>query len=253
MSGRGYARSRRVGARPGRLALDARRSRDRAGALRPRQRGGARAHPGLLPGAWEYEPTQLPDPVEPRRPVVESFAPDFYLPELDLYLELTTLRQSLVRKKNRKLRRLRSSTRASASSCSTRGTSARCCSSTGASSSRPPSAGPRGRLGTRAGRRRKRTLAGGIGAAPWRPARAGASQEAAPSRRRRVVGVDRRVGRGPSRRLARDDPTRRREHRSRMRSPDLVADVASVLVTEAQIQPRRRVGAQLAPTTPDAS
>ena len=39
--------------------------------------------------------------------VVESFAPDFYLPEMDLYLELTTLRQSLVRKKNRKLRRLR--------------------------------------------------------------------------------------------------------------------------------------------------
>ena len=39
--------------------------------------------------------------------VVESFAPDFYLPDLDLYLELTTLRQKLVRKKNRKLRRLR--------------------------------------------------------------------------------------------------------------------------------------------------
>ena len=39
--------------------------------------------------------------------VVESFAPDFYLPELDLYLEMTTLRQRLVRKKNRKLRRLR--------------------------------------------------------------------------------------------------------------------------------------------------
>jgi hypoxanthine phosphoribosyltransferase len=38
---------------------------------------------------------------------VESFAPDFYLPELDLYVELTTLKQSLVRKKNRKLRRLR--------------------------------------------------------------------------------------------------------------------------------------------------
>ena len=39
--------------------------------------------------------------------VVESFAPDFYLPELDLHLELTTPRQSLVRKKNRKLRHLR--------------------------------------------------------------------------------------------------------------------------------------------------
>jgi hypothetical protein len=39
--------------------------------------------------------------------VQESFAPDFYLPDLDLYVELTTLRQRLVRKKNRKLRRLR--------------------------------------------------------------------------------------------------------------------------------------------------
>ncbi|MEO8207803.1 MAG: hypothetical protein ABI598_02115, partial [Chloroflexota bacterium] len=39
--------------------------------------------------------------------VVESFSPDFYLPELDLYLEMTTLKQRLVRKKNRKLRRLR--------------------------------------------------------------------------------------------------------------------------------------------------
>ncbi len=38
---------------------------------------------------------------------IESFSPDFYLPDLDLYLEMTTLRQKLVRKKNRKLRRLR--------------------------------------------------------------------------------------------------------------------------------------------------
>ena len=39
--------------------------------------------------------------------VIESFAPDFYLPEIDLYIELTTLKQSLVRKKNRKLRWMR--------------------------------------------------------------------------------------------------------------------------------------------------
>src|SRR5262249_12491155 len=39
--------------------------------------------------------------------VVESFSPDFYLPDLELYVELTTLKQKLVRKKNRKLRRLR--------------------------------------------------------------------------------------------------------------------------------------------------
>ena len=35
------------------------------------------------------------------------FSPDFYLPELDQYVELTTLRQRLVTKKNRKLRLLR--------------------------------------------------------------------------------------------------------------------------------------------------
>ena len=39
--------------------------------------------------------------------VLESFAPDFFLPDLDVYVELTTLQQHLVRKKNRKVRRLR--------------------------------------------------------------------------------------------------------------------------------------------------
>ena len=38
---------------------------------------------------------------------IESFTPDFFLPELGLYVELTTLRQSLVTRKNRKLRLLR--------------------------------------------------------------------------------------------------------------------------------------------------
>jgi hypothetical protein len=57
--------------------------------------------------AWEYEPRPFPILWNLDGAVVESFAPDFYLPELDLYVELTTLRQSLVRKKNRKLRRLR--------------------------------------------------------------------------------------------------------------------------------------------------
>ncbi len=56
---------------------------------------------------WLYEPRTFPLQWDREgRPVV-SFSPDFYLPELDLYIELTTLRQSLVTKKNRKLRRLR--------------------------------------------------------------------------------------------------------------------------------------------------
>jgi hypoxanthine phosphoribosyltransferase len=56
---------------------------------------------------WEYEPYAFPLLWNLEGDVVESFTPDFYLPDLDLYLELTTLRQRLVRKKNRKLRRLR--------------------------------------------------------------------------------------------------------------------------------------------------
>ncbi len=56
---------------------------------------------------WDYEPHTFPILWNLDGAVVESFAPDFFLPELDLYLELTTLRQKLVRKKNRKLRRLR--------------------------------------------------------------------------------------------------------------------------------------------------
>ncbi len=56
---------------------------------------------------WEYEPHTFPILWNLEGAVVESFAPDFFLPDLDLYLELTTLRQKLVRKKNRKLRRLR--------------------------------------------------------------------------------------------------------------------------------------------------
>ena len=56
---------------------------------------------------WEYEPTTFPILWNLDGDVVESFAPDFYLPEMDVFLEMTTLKQRLVRKKNRKLRRLR--------------------------------------------------------------------------------------------------------------------------------------------------
>ncbi len=56
---------------------------------------------------WQYEPRTFPVLWNLDGQVVESFSPDFDLPEMDLWLELTTLRQSLVRKKNRKLRRMR--------------------------------------------------------------------------------------------------------------------------------------------------
>ena len=55
---------------------------------------------------WEYEPHTFPILWNLDGTVVESFSPDFWLPDLDLYLEMTTLRQKLVRKKNRKLRRV---------------------------------------------------------------------------------------------------------------------------------------------------
>jgi hypothetical protein len=56
---------------------------------------------------WEYEPQVFPILWDLDGNVLESFAPDFFLPELGLFIELTTLQQRLVRKKNRKVRRLR--------------------------------------------------------------------------------------------------------------------------------------------------
>jgi len=56
---------------------------------------------------WEYEPRSFPLEWDAEGRVVESFNPDFYLPDSNLYIELTTLKQSLVTRKNRKVRRLR--------------------------------------------------------------------------------------------------------------------------------------------------
>jgi hypothetical protein len=56
---------------------------------------------------WEYEPRTFPLRWGSDGRPIESFTPDFYLVEHDLFIELTTLRQSLVTKKNRKLRLLR--------------------------------------------------------------------------------------------------------------------------------------------------
>ena len=53
---------------------------------------------------WEYEPRTFPLREEDGR-IAEAFTPDFYLPELDLYIELTTLKQRLVTEKHRKIRR----------------------------------------------------------------------------------------------------------------------------------------------------
>jgi cytidylate kinase len=56
---------------------------------------------------WEYEPRSFPIAWDENGNVIEAFTPDFYLPESNLYVELTTMKQSLVTKKNRKIRLLR--------------------------------------------------------------------------------------------------------------------------------------------------
>jgi cytidylate kinase len=56
---------------------------------------------------WEYEPRSFPIAWDEQGRVLESFTPDFYLPESNRYVELTTMKQSLVTKKNRKIRLLR--------------------------------------------------------------------------------------------------------------------------------------------------
>lgn len=58
--------------------------------------------------AWEYEPKSFPIEWDKLGNAIESFTPDFFLPELDLYVELTTMKQAHVTRKNRKVKRLRS-------------------------------------------------------------------------------------------------------------------------------------------------
>jgi hypothetical protein len=56
---------------------------------------------------WEYEPRSFVLETDDEGRVVEAATPDFYLPDQDLYLEVTTMKQSLVTRKNRKIRKLR--------------------------------------------------------------------------------------------------------------------------------------------------
>jgi hypoxanthine phosphoribosyltransferase len=56
---------------------------------------------------WQYEPTTFVLARDEQGRVTEAFTPDFYLPDQDLYLEVTVMKQSLVTRKNRKLRKLR--------------------------------------------------------------------------------------------------------------------------------------------------
>jgi hypoxanthine phosphoribosyltransferase len=56
---------------------------------------------------WAYEPRTFVLGRDAEGRVTSAFTPDFYLPEQDLYIEVTVMKQSLVTRKNRKLRELR--------------------------------------------------------------------------------------------------------------------------------------------------
>ncbi len=55
---------------------------------------------------WQYEPRTFTLERDRDGRPAQAFSPDFYLPAYDLYIEITTLNQKLVTKKNRKARRL---------------------------------------------------------------------------------------------------------------------------------------------------
>lgn len=56
---------------------------------------------------WEYEPRSFDLEFDRDGNVVQRFTPDFYLPQYELYIEITTMNQKLVTRKNRKVRRLK--------------------------------------------------------------------------------------------------------------------------------------------------
>jgi len=56
---------------------------------------------------WEYEPHTFVLEEDENGRVLEAFTPDFYLPDQNAYLEVTVMKQSLVTRKHRKIRKLR--------------------------------------------------------------------------------------------------------------------------------------------------
>ena len=53
---------------------------------------------------WKYEPKTFPLVIDKKGNILEAFTPDFYLPDQDLYIELTTMKPKLANKKNRRLK-----------------------------------------------------------------------------------------------------------------------------------------------------
>ena len=56
---------------------------------------------------WDYEPHSFVLKRDDEGRIVSAFTPDFYLPEQNLFIEVTVMKQSLVTRKNRKLRKMK--------------------------------------------------------------------------------------------------------------------------------------------------
>lgn len=62
---------------------------------------------GMYNIAWEYEPRTFPIEWDAEGNITKAFSPDFYLPNFDTYIEITTMDQKYVSEKKKKVRRLR--------------------------------------------------------------------------------------------------------------------------------------------------
>jgi len=56
---------------------------------------------------WEYEPRTFPIEWDAEGNIKKAFSPDFYLPDFDTYIEITTMEQKYVTEKNKKVRLLK--------------------------------------------------------------------------------------------------------------------------------------------------
>ncbi|MGI5879130.1 MAG: cytidylate kinase family protein [Syntrophomonadaceae bacterium] len=56
---------------------------------------------------WQYEPRTFPIEWDTEGNITQAFAPDFYLPRFDTYIELTTMDQRYVSQKKKKVQKLK--------------------------------------------------------------------------------------------------------------------------------------------------
>ena len=56
---------------------------------------------------WEYEPHTFPLELDEKGRILEAVTPDFYLPDVGIYIECTEMKPSRTHRKRRKLRKLR--------------------------------------------------------------------------------------------------------------------------------------------------